>query len=57
MPQLVKIFREAEGVSGSLQATCNLHYIGEAQLDALRPQFAEVTKILLELKKSFKTKI
>ena len=40
-----------------LQTACDLHYIEVAQLDALRPQFAEVTKMLSGLKKSFETKV
>ena len=40
-----------------LQTACDLHYIEEAQLDALRPQFAEVAKMLSGLKKSFETKV
>ena len=39
-----------------LQTACDLNYIEESQLDALRPQFAEVAKMLSELRKSFETK-
>ena len=40
-----------------LQTACDLHYIKEAQLDALRPQFAEVAKMLSGLQKSFDAKV
>ena len=40
-----------------LQTACDLYYIEEAQLDALRPQFAEVAKMLSGLKKTFETKV
>ena len=39
-----------------LQTACDLNYIEESQLDALRPQFAEVAKMLSGLRKSFETK-
>ena len=40
-----------------LQTACDLHYIEEEQLDALRPQLAEVAKMMSGLKKSFETKV
>ena len=40
-----------------LQTACDLHYIEEAQLDVLRPQFDEVAKMMSGLKKSFETKV
>lgn len=39
-----------------LQTACDLNYIEESQLDALRPQFAEVAKMLSRLRKSFENK-
>jgi four helix bundle protein len=39
-----------------LQTACGLNYIEESQLDALRPQFAEVAKMLSGRRKSFETK-
>jgi four helix bundle protein len=39
-----------------LQTACDLSYIEESQLDALRPQFAEVAKMLSGLRKAFETK-
>ena len=39
-----------------LQTACDLNYIEESQLDALRPQFAEVAKMFSGLRRSFETK-
>ena len=40
-----------------LQTACDLNYIKEAQLDALRPQFAEVAKMMSGLRKTFESKV
>ena len=40
-----------------LQTACDLNYIEEEQLDALRRQFTEVAKMMSGLKKTFETKI
>lgn len=40
-----------------LQTACDLHYIEVAQLDALRPLFAEVAKMMSGLRKTFDAKI
>ena len=40
-----------------LQTACDLDYIKEEQLDALRPQFTEVAKMLSGLRNSFQKTI
>ena len=40
-----------------LQTACDLDYIKEEQLDALRPQFTEVAKMLSGLRKRFQEQI
>ena len=40
-----------------LQTACDLHYIQEEQLDALRPQFTEVAKMLSGLRNTLNARL